>query len=170
MGAELGQGSSTKASGCCQVWGDSQSMGASKCPPASFGGSEPFGARTFLLQLAGPTCSPVNRWAGTVLQGAGRGSSSPISALWAELKRGTDRLEDLTPPIRHPARALAPYSPTPSPRMAFKRGGLLGLPYFSALVRSGRWPHSSRVFTGERLQSWKETSRSACGRGEPADG
>lgn len=32
--------------------------------PTSFGESEPFGTRTSLLQLAGPTCSAVNRWAG----------------------------------------------------------------------------------------------------------
>lgn len=39
--------------------------------PTSFGESEPFGTRTSMLQLAGPTCSAVNRWAGAVLQGGG---------------------------------------------------------------------------------------------------
>lgn len=45
-----------------------------------------------------------------------RARSSPITAVWAVLKLVTDRRageENLTPPIRQLARALAPYSPQP---------------------------------------------------------
>lgn len=53
-------------------------LGVSRCPPASEDLSISAPALTFLLQLAGPTCNPVNRWAGAVLKGAGRGRSRAL--------------------------------------------------------------------------------------------
>lgn len=131
--------------------------------PTSFGGSEPIGARIFLFQLAGPTGIPVNRWAGqcsrALLTNHHCQGGAEVSDVWAGWRRKFDSSHS-------PACAR---SCLPRPLVAFKRGGLLRLPYFSTGLRSRNWQHLSRVFIDERLQSWKETSRSASGGGEPAD-
>lgn len=107
-------------------------MGVSKCPLASEG---------LNLLAPAPTCSNLQARLAALstggreqcCRGAGLGRSRALLTNY-RCVGGTEALDgraggnNLTPPIRQLARALAPYSPPPLAPVAFKRGGLLGLP------------------------------------------
>lgn len=99
-------------------------MGVSKCPPAS---------ESLSLLAPAPPCSNLQARLAALSTGgraaSARARSSPITAVWAELKLVTDRRagdENLTPPIRLSARAFAPYFPQPPLPRWFLRGKACG--------------------------------------------
>lgn len=118
-----------------------------------FGGAEPFGALTFLFQLAGQTCIPVNRWAGHCCSGGGPWALARAAHqshclggaenrdVWAGRRRKFDSARSpacartCLPP---PPPPVPP--PPPHPAAAFGRGGPVGLSPFPTGLGSRSWP------------------------------